>query len=62
MMRVVVAETAKADIANILDDLKQRAGPRTAQAYAAASHMPCGASRLIPPSVRREPTWALSTV
>jgi len=36
MTRVVVTETAKADISTIIDDLEQRAGAPTAEAYARA--------------------------
>jgi plasmid stabilization system protein ParE len=36
MIRVVVTETAKADISTIIDDLEQKAGARTAEAYARA--------------------------
>lgn len=36
MTRVVVTETAKSDISTIIDDLEQKAGARTAEAYARA--------------------------
>lgn len=36
MTRVVVTETAKADISTIIDDLEQRAGAPTAETYARA--------------------------